>query len=327
MSRHLTAALAAALGAVAWSAAADTVHLRNGDRITGTVVRKAGDTLTVQTEYAGELRIGWSDVAEILTDAPTTVLLEGGGELETRRLGGEDAAFPLERVAYLNPTPGQSGKGMDYSGRITLAATYTRGNSDTDRVYGEAQLRGTSKSRRFSLGANGTYASDRGTRTVANWLVEGDHDWFIRPREFVYVRGSMLHDEFRNIDLRSAAGGGYGYQLVDTEDTSLSVKGGFDYVVTDPVTGEREESPALGWGLRYSQWVWSRRTQLFHEQDGFWGLDSAHDVVVRTRTGLRVPLANGLNLTAQLNLDWESDPEPGVKETDTTWILGLGYAW
>lgn len=327
MPRHLVYAFAAALAAGASPAPADTIQLRNGDRITGTVVRKAGDTLTVRTEYAGELKIRWAEVVDIVTDAPATVLLGGGGELQTTRIGGPDAPFPLDRVEYLNPTPGQAGKGMDYSGRVTLAATYTRGNSDTDSVYAEAQLRGSSTSRRFSLGANGTYASDGGTRTSSNWLVAGDHDWFVRPREFLYARASLAHDPFREIELRTAAGGGYGYQLLDTEDASLSLKGGLDYVVTDPTAGETDGSPALGWGLRYSQWLWSRRAQAFLEQEGFWGLDESHDVIVRTMTGLRVPLANGLNLTAQLNLDWESDPAPGVKQTDSTWILGLGYAW
>ncbi len=324
---YFLVALGAALAAAASPAAADVVYLRNGDRISGTVVRKAGDTLRVRTDYAGELKIRWTEVREIVTEAPATVLLEDGAELQATRLGGADAAIPLERVAFLNPTPGQAGKGFDYSGTITLAATYTRGNSDTDRLYGEAQLRGRSRERRFSLGANGTYASDRGARTASNWLANGDHDWFIRPREFLYARASVEHDRFRDIDRRWTMGGGYGYQFIDTADTSLSLQGGLDYVIVERIMAANEDSPALGWGLRYSQWLWERRAQVFHEQDGFRNLSDSRDVVVRTKTGLRIPVANGLNLTAQLNLDWESDPAPGRSRTDSTWILGLGYAF
>jgi putative salt-induced outer membrane protein YdiY len=327
MPRQLIVALGMALAAGPTSAAADTVYLRNGDRITGTVVKKDGDALKVRTEYAGELAIRWTDVVEIVTDAPITLLLEDGAERAVTRLGGADAPIPLDRVAYLNPTPGESGKGFDYEGMLTIAASSSSGNTNTGRFYGEAHFRGRSNARRFALGANGTYASDRGARTADNWLGNGEHDWFLQPWDFLYVRGSIEHDAFRDIERRYIAGGGYGYQLFDTPETTLSLRGGLDYVVTDWITQPDEDSPALGWGVRYAQWLWSRRLQLFLDQDGFRNVGSSDDLVIRTRTGLRIPVANGLNLNAQLNLDWESDPAPGRSRTDRTWILGVGYAW
>jgi hypothetical protein len=40
-----------------------------------------------------------------------------------------------------------------------------------------------------------------------------------------------------------------------------------------------------------------------------------------------VPLAQGFNATAQLNLDWDRVPAPNRRSTDRTWLLTLGYAW
>jgi hypothetical protein len=38
-------------------------------------------------------------------------------------------------------------------------------------------------------------------------------------------------------------------------------------------------------------------------------------------------LIDKLNASLQLNVDWEHDPEPGRDATDSTLLLGLGYAW
>jgi hypothetical protein len=42
---------------------------------------------------------------------------------------------------------------------------------------------------------------------------------------------------------------------------------------------------------------------------------------------MRVPLIERLNATAQLNLDWERQPAPGRRSTDSTLLLGVDYAF
>lgn len=309
------------------TAAADTVMLRNGDRISGEIVGKAGDTLTIKTEYADELQIDWSHVVSVRTEKPIEVQLRDGRIVEATEVGTGGAALSLDQVAFLKPDDAQAGRGFVYDGHVTLAAKYTRGNSQTDSFYGEAALNGHAKNARFFLFGNVNQNSEDGVDTDENWLLKGDYDWFFDRPQFLYARTSFKHDQFADIDLRSTFGGGYGRDIFDEEDLHLSLKGGLDYVVVDPITGPRDEYTALGWGVRYKQWFWRRKFQVFHEADGYWSLEDSDDVLVRTRQGLRIPLRDSLNLTAQLNLDWNGDPEPGTKEYDSTWLLGLGYTW
>jgi hypothetical protein len=49
--------------------------------------------------------------------------------------------------------------------------------------------------------------------------------------------------------------------------------------------------------------------------------------VLQTRSGLRVPISNGLTATAQFNYDWESDPALGRKSSDSKLMFGLGYSY
>src|SRR5436305_13537182 len=58
--------------------AADQVVLTNGDTITGTIVKKDGDKLTIKSEFLGEVTMPWSAVKSLRSDEPLTVVLPGG---------------------------------------------------------------------------------------------------------------------------------------------------------------------------------------------------------------------------------------------------------
>ena len=57
---------------------ADQVTLKNGDRVTGQIVKKDGDKLTVKSELMGEVSIPWSAVTSITSSEPLVVVLPGG---------------------------------------------------------------------------------------------------------------------------------------------------------------------------------------------------------------------------------------------------------
>ena len=53
--------------AIASAANADTVVLKNGDRLTGTVEVSDGKDVTLKTDFAGEIKIQWAAVQELKT--------------------------------------------------------------------------------------------------------------------------------------------------------------------------------------------------------------------------------------------------------------------
>ena len=61
--------------------------------------------------------------------------------------------------------------------------------------------------------------------------------------------------------------------------------------------------------------------------EAYVGLDSNDKMFVRSQTGLRVPLMDRLNATAQYNIDWDNNPTDGRERTDKTVLLTLGYTW
>src|SRR5271170_2558255 len=51
--------------AVVPSSFADTVAMKNGDHLTGTIVGSDGKELTLKTDYAGEIKIQWAAVIDV----------------------------------------------------------------------------------------------------------------------------------------------------------------------------------------------------------------------------------------------------------------------
>lgn len=318
---------------------ADEIELVNGDRITGRIVSKAGNELVISTDYAGQLRLRWDLVKSLRTSEPVTVMTSGGDLLNSAQLAASDAdkvavsnpgtegKVKREDIAYINPTPEQSGNGVSYSGRVNLSAAFVRGNAENDRVYGDGGLNARAKGYAWGLGMKVDRRKDRGVKTAQQWLLDGNYDHFVDERRFIYARTSLEQDKIKDIQLRTTVGAGYGWQIFEDEQTRLSLRTGMDYVNVDRIDSPDEDYPALGWGVRASHWLLDRRAELFHNQDAFWSVADTGQLTVRSKTGVRLPIAAGMTASAQVNADWERTPAPGRKAVDSTLLLGLGYAW
>jgi len=322
---HFPAVAAALALAAATAANADSLILRNGDRLSGKVLHKSGEILTFETSYAGKIKIRWSEIRSIETDKPVKLMLKGESEPRSAILAPD--GVELDQIAYLNPLPEESGLGVTYKGRVAVAASATRGNSSASSTHGEGAFNARAKDHRYELRGTVDQAKDTGQTVTSNWRLSGHYDHFLAPKRFLYGRGFAERDRFRDIKLRTSVGAGYGWQLYDSDRTQLAIRAGVDAVATRHNDDSRSSYPAFGWGLQYSHKLWNRKVELFHRQDGFWDLRHTENVTLNTSSGLRIPLESGMTANAQLNLNWERTPPPGVKAVDTTWLLGLGYEW
>ncbi|CAG4882385.1 conserved exported protein of unknown function [Georgfuchsia toluolica] len=324
---------------------ADTVVVRSGEQLGGRILHKSGDTLVLQTDYAGEIRIQWSKIVSIETASPVVLQLDGADNPFSARLEAGNAeqvsvlrvegaawaetpeTIPLARVAYINPLPEETRNGVTYKGRASLSVTKTEGNTRNETIYAGTDFSARAMAYRYELSVKGTRGNESDRLTNSNWLANGNYDRFLDPKHFLYGRASAEHDAFKGIDRRDMIGAGYGLQLVDTPQTQFSFRGGVDYVTARHIVTGDEQYPSLGWGVKFSHRLESYRAELFHEQEGFWNVSDTSQITLRTRSGLRVPLMAGVTSTAQLNIDWERRPDPGRKPIDSMLLFGLGYEW
>ena len=74
--------LSLALLAVGLGLGADQIVMKNGDRVTGSIVKKDAKTLTIKTEHFGVVTLPWDQVTSVTADKPLHVTLTGGQTIQ-----------------------------------------------------------------------------------------------------------------------------------------------------------------------------------------------------------------------------------------------------
>jgi putative salt-induced outer membrane protein len=230
---------------------ADQVTLKNGDRLTGTVVKSDGKTLELHTDAAGDVTIQFDAVAEIKTDQELHVGLKDGktvvgpmttsdGKLEVAtKTGGNVETTPsdvavirndAEQTAYdksLHP-----GLLHGWNGGVNLGFSLARGNSETTNLaLGINVVRPTQNDKTTvyltSIDTKNQLATPS---TVANLVTGGiryDHD--VSPKLFGFVAADFMSNALQDLDLRGVYGGGLGYHAIKSDQTTLDLLAGLNY--------------------------------------------------------------------------------------------------
>lgn len=339
MIRRVSLVLTFVCAAVLPTHAADTLYLRNGDRLTGQLQKLEGGRATVQPSYADHVTVQTEAIRAFGTVGPVTVRLD-----EDEYLRGTVSVLEGERMRIVHPTrdrestfvmgdvrgvyrqkPGEiqrQKQAVRWRGNANLGVDVTRGNSNQERYHFDGQIEARAPGSRYSLYAEYNQREEEGVETEKNVLGRIKYDYFVSQRFFLFNSVSAEHDPFDDLDLRSSLGVGLGYQVYETDRRQLSFEGGVSYVDENFITAPDQH----GFGGRYALDYWQLLTdhlRLFHYQEGVSGSEA--DFLLRSRTGLRSVLTEGLQATAQVNLDWEASPVPGTASTDTKYILSLGY--
>ena len=230
---------------------ADQVTLKNGDRLTGTVVKSDGKTLVLHTDAAGDVTLQFDAIQDIKTDEPLHVTLKDGKtvvgpvtttdsklEVATKSSGTVEAAKEdvtlirndAEQLAYdksLHP-----GLMHGWDGGANVGFSVARGNSQTENLALAFNAVHPTQHDKITL-----YATSIDTKndlatptTVANLNTGGfRYDRDLQPRLFVFGAGDFMSNALQFLDLRQVYSGGLGFHAIKSDATILDFLGGLNY--------------------------------------------------------------------------------------------------
>jgi putative salt-induced outer membrane protein YdiY len=312
--RHVFPLLvAAALHAL--PCAADDVQLKNGDRLTGTVVSLDADTLKFKTSY-GDLDLPWPEVAALTVDEPILVTTPDG-----RAPAPASGPIDIATVTALaRPVPP-----LVWTGGANAGFLQTSGNTDVNSLRLDADVTARAAANRYTIGGDLNRAEDTGRETARNWTVSGNYDRFVSRRLYINANTIFTNDPFRDLDLRTALGAALGYQVLDTLMTQLSVEGGLGWVNENFESVPDDSYAALREGVKLDVLLVADRLTLFHQHDSYLGVTGDDNLFVKMKNGVRLGLFAGLVTTVQLDLDYDRSPSPGRRNTDRAFSLTFGY--
>ncbi len=241
---------------------ADQIVLKNGDRLSGKIIKKDGDKIIIQTEFAGTVTIKWEAVEKIIADEPVNIELSDGQlikgtvatietdetdktefEVETEDAGKvkiekekveivrnekEQAEFIAEAERLRNPSLLEL-----WQGTADIGFSLTAGNSDTRALTAGFRANRETRKDKISVYANAIQASNStsGTSVTTAQAFYGGlrYDYNLSEKTFVFASGDFEYDKPQQLDLRSVIGAGFGYKAIRSERTKLDIFGGVTY--------------------------------------------------------------------------------------------------
>ncbi len=320
---------------------ADEVRLRNGDRLSGRITSMADGKLRLKTPWGEAVTIRWEEIAALRTDAPIPVQLVDGTLLRAAldrdekqpgvaRARGEslmDATrIELAKVVALNPP---KHKAVKYSGNLTAGANIYNGNTRTTNANASANFVARSKRLRLTIKGAWNYTEDRALEelTARSAQAAVKLDFFATEKLYTYAQASFLGDKFRDFNLRSVFGIGFGVQWFETEHLSFSTESGVSHVNEDRRVAKdtRQVSGRVAWDFNWDIVV--DQVEFFHHGELYPSFEDSKDIFFQSQTGMRFTIWKGFFASTQINYQYDTKPSAGFRKFDVAYILGLGYGF
>ena len=330
-------------------ALADELRLKNGDRLTGTIIKADGKTLTLKTDYAGTINISTDAIAEVVSKDPLYLETNDGKTIigkieasggkyevetkETNKVSGEMAAVrairsQAEQAAYermLKPS------WFDlWNGGLDFGYSLTTGNTRTNTLALGANLSRQSKRDKTTLYAAYINAKNKNkgvTETTANAIRGGGrYEINLSSRVTTFGFADFEYNQIQLLDLRSVLGGGFGYYVVKRDRVQLQAFGGGAYNRENFSTGLRRNSGELFVGedfaLKLSDRVlFKERFQLFPNMTERGEYRHTFDSSLTTK------LTNWMTWNVTASNRYISNPPSGSKNNDLLLTTGIGVSF
>lgn len=350
---------------------ADQVILKNGDRLTGKIVNGDGKTLLLKSEFAGDVTIQWDAITNIESSDNINITLKDGtrlsGKVTTQDgkfviAGAPAAATPSvaakEAIVAVRNDSQQHAFDVEnekmahprfnyfWSGVVDTGLALTRGNSGTANFTLAAKAVRETPRDKLTVYGDYIFANNSSVPpavTTANALDAGLRgDLNIRPRVFVFAFTDFQTNQLQHLDLRSVFGGGFGYHLIKTPNTTFDLFGGIDYdrdsfgaynlanptpppvLLLIPSSIQNSAEAVIGeeFGAKLS-----KRTTLSERFSFYPNLSHTGDYRFQLDSSISTQMKKWLSWQATFSDRYISYPPLGLKANDLLLSTGLRVIW
>ncbi len=316
---------------------ADTIYLNNGDKISGNIQSTNNDEIVITTEYAGDIKLKWESITSFESKKIVTVELKDKSRVKGIAIPAQPGQLSLRSDQFVNPVVidinqiaainPQSYDHIPLSGKLNIGGMKQTGNTENQTFHADAELVAKGPNNRTTIGVEYNQGASDGEENANNGRAYLSYDHFITDKWYAYANTDFSRNKFQDLNFRAFAGGGLGYQFWEDSIKYLSFEAGPGFIYEDFFIAPDRDFAAGRWALDFRYWLVDDRIQFFHNHEGLINLENFADVLVRTHTGMHLPVIQNLNFTLQIDVDHDTLPAAGKKKTDFRYIVGVGYSF
>jgi putative salt-induced outer membrane protein YdiY len=238
---------------------------------------------------------------------------------------------PADEQAYeasLHP-----GWGHAWAGNANVSLALTKGNSDTTTFGASLAATRTTRTDKTALYANTIYGRDAHSvpSTSANATGGGlRYDHNLKPVLFVFGSGDFLSNALQELDLRSIAGGGFGWHAAKSPRQSFDLLGGLvwtheSYSATASASSTANSFAALNFGEQYTRKAGA--SSLLTEQANVYpDLNDMSRYQFTFSSAFSTKIGKMFNWVTNVSDNYTSFPPTGTLSNDLVLTTGLGVS-
>ena len=298
------------------------LHLKNGDRFTGTLLKGSGPELTLKTPYSAEIKIPTNDILrrEVIAKSPPEVISQTSTNPASESAilqGPKEPAAPIKKAPVAFHADVQLGADVIfgardqqvYTGRIKLSYAPSE-----LRAFGTVPI-GFMERFKTTLDLNGTYGETEGVLSANRAEAISKTDFDIGKKVYVYNLFNVGYDEIRRVDFRYEAGPGVGYHLVERTNWLMNVEFGMNYQGQTFVDGTERNR----FYYRLAEditWKISKRITFDEKIEFMPQADTLDQFRVRAEANLRYWFLENMSFNITLIDIYDTDPARTVSKND-----------
>ena len=327
---------------------ADSVETSDGSIIQGEIMGMLDGNLTIQTAFAGKIKIPYTRIASIKSEREISIRLDDNrtfdGSIEKAddnllTISGSDQSFEFSEIKHLwdadstDPLILDAQKNslamlMKWKHAIGFDLTGASGNTDSFGLGIRLDSSYENKMRGYDFYLSYLNSTKRNVTIVDETTFGVDYESRFFEELAWYAKTDLENDRLEEVDLRATAALGLKYSWIEAQNYKTSIRGGaafrFEELGSDSVKNLSE--PALDFGLEHAQQL---KKFLFLESDLSYipNIDDFSDFLLRKDTALVLPLdkKEDWKIRSGLAGTYNSTPVPGKEEMDLKYYLRLVY--
>lgn len=316
---------------------ADSLLLKNGDRLSGTILLLDNGKLLLKTDYAGTITIKTDKIATIETDGQlqirknnfddalvvSTLLASDTGSVY---LEGQDKTVAITDIYQAMPlVKSDFLPDRVWSGNADLSADFKRKESSSDNydIDVQAELRHSHWRHNFELGYD--YETKDDSKKTDKILAGYALDRFFSQRWFWQNKYHFNHDGMEDLRKQHLFGSGPGFQFWDNSLGSLSMATLLNYSKFEYSDGHKEHFNSATWSWNYNRHLLAKTLEFYNKAE--LGIPFTPDIsyVLDAETGLRYRLNSWASLS--LRAEWDRVRSRYGDLNDRRYLLGVGVNW
>lgn len=316
---------------------ADTVWMKNGDKLTGKISVFDGGKLLLQTDYGGAIVLDWKQVKTLQSDQKLLVK-EGKDTPEIAKslqpaedgkviLANGEAPRTVDLTSIqqiMKPKPIITD--LVWKGNVDAALDFQRAENDTDDY--NIAFKTTARHGDWRHNAKGEYNRETQDEAVStnNWSAEYSIDRFLTEKWFWEGRVTYKRDFIEDLARQRVVGTGPGYQFWDDELGAFSLGSLLNRTDYEYSNGLKDNfySAAVKWD--YNRLLIGKKFEFFTNGELGKPLSGVADYSLDAELGIRYKLTDWASLNMKAEKNVISGADEGALNT-TRYTAGFGVTW